>query len=162
MKLVHGMRVTCEIRGEKIRDAKICIDCVGTKYICQNIKDGFPVNDKLGYKYSWTTNSKDVTNLRPVDSFYPVVGDTLVEPDGRMREVLAVVDKTFLPSIADSFDEAEHFWYTFAEAEKLGWKIEGQEEVVEDDTVKLTTEDGKVVIKVSVKKLEELMELGGE
>ena len=52
-QLRHGMRVQCEIMGEKIKDAKISIDSNGYVFICQNVKDGTYTENKLGYKESW-------------------------------------------------------------------------------------------------------------
>ena len=40
MNFKHNQKVTCEIDGKKITDAKISIDKDGTPYICQNEKDG--------------------------------------------------------------------------------------------------------------------------
>ena len=65
----HGDRVTCEIDGIKIKDARISIDGDGTPFICQNIiMDGIPTDDKLGYTYSWALREDftvdGVTNLK--------------------------------------------------------------------------------------------------
>lgn len=40
-KFKHGQRVTCEIEGEKIDDARISITRNGDVYLCQNIVQGF-------------------------------------------------------------------------------------------------------------------------
>ena len=74
MELTHGMRVTCEIEGKKITDAKISKEGDGSFYICQNKKEGVTAENKLGYNYSWCIVSESpddlkrysVTNLRPV------------------------------------------------------------------------------------------------
>lgn len=49
----HGQRVTCEIEGKKIDDAKIIIDSDGSIFICHKKKCGFITAAKFGYKYSF-------------------------------------------------------------------------------------------------------------
>lgn len=58
-KITHKYLLTCKgkrfegtILEKEIKDAKIQVED-GTVYICQNFKDGFECQDKLGYKYSW-------------------------------------------------------------------------------------------------------------
>ena len=67
----HNQKVTCEIHGIKITDARISIDEDGLPFICQNEQNGFSADDKLGYKYSWGLNrdftASAVTNLRPLE-----------------------------------------------------------------------------------------------
>lgn len=53
---LHGRSVTCEIQGEKINDAKICVED-GVIYVCQNKTYGCYSEDKLGYSYSWNISS---------------------------------------------------------------------------------------------------------
>ena len=73
MKLIHGMKVTCEIEGKKITDAKISKDANGSFFICQDKKRGTGAENKLGYKYSWEIGNVEsaddlsgsaVTNLK--------------------------------------------------------------------------------------------------
>lgn len=52
-KFKHGQRVTCEIEGKKIDDAKIIIDSDGSIFICHKKKCGFITAAKFGYKYSF-------------------------------------------------------------------------------------------------------------
>ncbi|RKY68398.1 MAG: hypothetical protein DRP97_06370 [Candidatus Latescibacterota bacterium] len=47
-----GDRVRCKIDGTPVNDAKIQEEN-GRFYICQNERDGFECEDKLGYDYSW-------------------------------------------------------------------------------------------------------------
>ena len=101
MKLIHGMKVTCEICGEKIIDAKISVDVDGKLFICQNKWDGGGVGDKLGYDYSWFIGGNadklsypEVTNLKPVKDISDIstyeVGDILVDEDGDKHKVLGI------------------------------------------------------------------------
>jgi hypothetical protein len=83
MKFKHNQKVTCEINGTEITDARISIDKDGTPFICQNLEDGSEASDLLGYKYSWKINidftDEDVTNLRPTEITWETlsVGDRL-------------------------------------------------------------------------------------
>ena len=89
MKYIHGQRVTCEIWGVKIDDAKISIDENDDVYICQDIKYGECVANNFGYKYSWGINKgtdvnlrvNGITNLRPIERTLRdmVVGEWLWE-----------------------------------------------------------------------------------
>lgn len=108
MNFKHGDRVKCTIDGTDIDDAKISIDKDGTIFICQNKKDGWKAEDRLGYKYSWILDEefedRNVTNLRPVKkSFdYPEIGDEYVDDRGKSRFVLGAAGRViFLSSIMD-------------------------------------------------------------
>jgi len=102
MKLLHGTKVTCEIEGKKITDAKISKEGDGSFYICQNKKEGVTAENKLGYNYSWciVSGSPDdlkrysVTNLKPVKDISDIsnyeVGDILVDEDGDKHKVLGI------------------------------------------------------------------------
>lgn len=65
----HGDRVTCEIDGIYINDARISISNElyhrdnKVAFICQNIKDGIEAKEKLGYKYSWKLDN-NFCNIR--------------------------------------------------------------------------------------------------
>ena len=80
MILKHGMKITCEIDGTKITDAKISKDANGDFFICQDKKRGMGAENKLGYRHSWliydggTVNLdvNEVTDLKPFDK------DTLI------------------------------------------------------------------------------------
>lgn len=49
---LHGRKVSCEILGEKIEDAKIAVE-ENMVFVCQNRKDRGEPDDKLGYEYAW-------------------------------------------------------------------------------------------------------------
>jgi len=75
MELTHGMKVTCEIEGKKITDAKISKDANGDLFICQNkCPSVVTAENKLGYIYSWIIykgsvgdlEANEVTNLKIV------------------------------------------------------------------------------------------------
>jgi hypothetical protein len=51
-KFREGLKVTCNIYGNKIFDAKIHQEKDGW-YICQNKIDGYSCKNKLEYKYSY-------------------------------------------------------------------------------------------------------------
>ena len=98
MNFKHNQKVTCEIDGIKITDAKISIDESGNPFICQNEVDGSEAEDKLGYKYSWLLTkdftSIDVKNLKPVkETIRDIeIGDILIR-DGDEQMVLDVREK---------------------------------------------------------------------
>lgn len=98
-KLKHGDRVTCEILGKKIDDARISVDTNGKHFICQNKEDGARAENILGYKYSWSFNPEgpepgSVTNLtaipRTLDDL--MAGDEVENGDGDRQKVLARVE----------------------------------------------------------------------
>ena len=147
----HGDRVTCEIDGIKITDARISINEDGTPYICQNIKDGARADDKLGYKYSWAFckgfTNYDVTNLKlegPKQLEDIEVGDVLLRGGTeytvlmRSSEVVVVGlerDYGFAASGNYTIDELRHSGCTVKQeepvkmtvaqvAEKLGHEVE--------------------------------------
>ena len=62
----HNQKVTCEIDGIKITDARISINKDGSPFICQNEQLGAHADDKLGYKYSWGL-MKDFTDFAVTD-----------------------------------------------------------------------------------------------
>ncbi len=104
----HGQKITCEIERTKITDAKISINKDGTPYICQNQKDGYLAEDKLGYIYSFKLE-KDftglyVTNLLPAEITWDTLdeGDMVILEDGE-HEVLAKKGKMIWLSISQDF-----------------------------------------------------------
>jgi len=56
-------------------------------------------------------------------------GDIFVDEDGEESVVLEVLTNTFLRSRCGEFEEAQG-WYTFTEAEKLGWMIKGEDTII--------------------------------
>ncbi len=49
---LHGKRVTCEIDGEYIDDAKIVVEA-DRIYVCQNKRLGSSPKNKVGYEKGW-------------------------------------------------------------------------------------------------------------
>jgi hypothetical protein len=156
MKLKHGMRVTCEIAGTKITNAKISQDDDGEFFICQNEKDGTITEEMFGYESCWSIgggSEKELgyfgcTNLKPlkrdigdIDSY--LVGDVIENDIGQEAEILMVCGKVFVRSTWDAFDTASGL-YTAIEAKENGWKFKDSEQ--EDSLIgkEVTVEiDGK-------------------
>jgi len=99
----HNQKVTCEINGTKITDARISINKDGTPYICQNEQFGARADDKLGYRYSWGLNKDftdtDVTNLCPLEKDWDTlqIGDEIENLLGK-RTVLGVCGRVIFLS----------------------------------------------------------------
>ena len=137
----HNQKVTCEINGTKITDARISIDEYGTPYICQNERSGAYTEDKLGYKYSWEI-SKDFTdvaviNLRPLEKDWDTlqVGDE-IKGLHEKRTVLGVCGRAIFISWAGDKDR----YYSGYTKEEL---IEMEYTIVQDTLpiIKLTLQD---------------------
>jgi len=157
-QLKHGMRVKCEINGTKIDDARLSIDDYGKVFICQNLKDGQSVDNRLGYRYSWKFSFKNenianwisgITNLESIeDSGSMRVGDIVIDNEGFERKVLEVLPNMFAYSyILDSYiNNVEGFanWITFSKAKKSGWKLKDQEGSEKQETF-LTEEDWELL-----------------
>ena len=138
----HNEKVTCEINGTKITDARISIDSNGDPFICQNEEDGVNAENKLGYKYSWSLGrdftNKNVTNLRSaIKSFdNPQEGDEYKNSEGDSRWVLNVGGRVILLSglrNKDTFGSG----YTKEDLIRLGYTIVQDkpepEEIIEVD-----------------------------
>jgi len=107
----HNQKVTCEINGTKITDARISINKDGTPYICQNEQLGAHADYKLGYKYSWILykdfTGENVTNLRPFEKDWDTlqVGDEIKSSkDYEKRTVLGVCGRVIFLSGAGDKD----------------------------------------------------------
>ena len=61
-------------------------------------------------------------------------GDIIVHTDGDEAKVIDVLPNSFLRSGWGDFEEAGG-WYTFAEAEKKGWRIIGSEETIKNISI---------------------------
>lgn len=150
MKFKHNQRVTCEIHGEKITDARISISKDGTPYICQNEWRGDTAENRLGYRYSWMLDKDftdySVTNLRPVKKTFEdlEVGDEVVSKV--YKDIYRVTGKKTVIELDGASDwDKEEFekaftipeqptTYTLEEARKIIAKAEGRE--VEDIIIK--------------------------
>jgi len=99
----HNQKVTCEIEGTKITDARISINKDGTPFICQNKQLGAHADDRLGYKYSWMLNRdfthSSVKNLRPFEKEWDTlqIGDEIENILGK-RTVLGVCGRVIFLS----------------------------------------------------------------
>ena len=131
MKLIHGTKVTCEIEGKKITDAKISRNANGDFFICQNkCLSVVTAENKLGYKYSWLIykgsvgdlEANEVTNLKIVGKHKDIsdissyeVGDILVDENGDRRKVLGICDLIIMLSWSSDFERASPLLYTTQE-----------------------------------------------
>ena len=164
MELTHGMRVTCEIAGWEITDAKISKNANGRFYICQNKYPGVvTAENKLGYKYSWEIGSEsvadsklyDVTNLRPAKDISDIksyeVGDILVDEDGDKYKVLGICGLVVILSTSD-FDCACETLYTTQELEEEGYYFENSEDTLigKELTQTIKGKKYKVVVKEEI------------
>lgn len=142
-KFKHGQRLTCEIRGKKIDDAKISIDSDGTAHICQNIANGITAENNLGYRMGWTINRgeyyKDgdngITNLQ----FLPRTLDELEEGDivlktGDEWKILGICGDVYFMSICNNFKRTGTF-LTKEELEDNGYTLKQEEEGEEKESV---------------------------
>lgn len=131
----HGDKVTCEIQGTKITDARISINKNGRRYICQNEIDGADAYDKLGYKYSWCFNKdnpeKDgVTNLKLAHKTLDDigVGDVLVK-DGEEYPVLMRSGQVVMLGCKEDYGYSALFPKTIDELKYYGYTLKQDEPV---------------------------------
>lgn len=156
-KFKHGQRVTCEIEGDKINDAKISIDNSGIVYILVNIKDGGVADDLLGYEYCWKILSKnedfydgkeDVKNLK----FLPRTIDDLEEGDligdecGVVVKVLGICGKVCFLSEHDDFRTVDAAPYTLNELKEYGYTLKQDVEEPANMDVRTPTEEEREAI----------------
>jgi len=163
MKLIHGTKVTCEIDGTKITDAKISKGAEGNFYICQNKLSGAETKDKLGYSGSWGISEGNlddlkyhkVTNLRPVKDISDIstyqVGDILVDEYSSRCKVLGVCGLVVIISTSD-FERASSSPYTTQELEEEGYYFENSEDTLigKELTQTIKGKKYKVVVKEEV------------
>ena len=134
MNFKHNDKVTCEINGNPITDARISIDEDGQPFICQNEISGNNKGEKLGYRYSWMTYrdfmNYAVTNLKlagPKTMQDLAVGDVVVSTRGTERlilmrsgEVVILGDKKdygYSAGHTYTIDELIHYVYTLKQDE---------------------------------------------
>ena len=119
-KFKHGQRVTCEVKGSLIEDARISIDDGGTVYICQNKNKGVAAFYKFGYMYTWKIADKNqshvdgnhsVENLKLLDRTLDDLedGDVVVTSRGEKRKVLGICGTACFLSLCDNFRKAGTF-----------------------------------------------------
>lgn len=139
MKLRKGMRVTCEIDGARIIDAKIQ-EQDGDFYICQNKKDGYSCKDKLGYDYSLTVKSTYVTKLRVLSTDIEDVyeGAIIVNKNGK-RKVLGICGEVVFISLMNDYKEYSCS-YTIDELKEFGYTIVPETPIEKE---KMITIEGK-------------------
>jgi hypothetical protein len=142
MEYKHNQKVTCEIHGTKITDARISIDENGQPFICQNEQEGANAENKLGYNYSWGLyedfTAVHLKNLRPAfKSFdFPEIGDKYKDGDGDTRVVLGVAGRAIFLSSLNNENGASSF-YTKEGLVKYNYTIvqDEPEEEIEEMTV---------------------------
>lgn len=147
----HNQKVTCNIEGIAITDARISINKDGTPFICQNVKSGADAEDKLGYKYSWAlysdfTTDSSVTNLKPAIKTLDNLAwkDILVKKNGNKRMVLGLLNDLVLMSYVNNFGSADRF-YTKKQLQDLGYTVENLQESEELTLEQVCKELGRVV-----------------
>ena len=140
-KIKHGDRVTCEILGRHIEDARINLN---HKFptICQNIIDGGEKCDHLGYNFSYSFRYiGDIKNLKLKEKTLDdlKVGDVLVRKvvfdKSYERKVLAICGLVYVLSGVDSFTECD-CGYTIEEIKDM-YTLK-QEEEPEEEPEELT------------------------
>lgn len=158
MKLYHGQRVSCEIEGVKIDDARISINPTDSGegfYLCQNFKDGESCPEKFGYAYSWFFALANVNiykiKLLEEEGFRPKVGDIISDNIGHRRKVLEVFTNTCILSYANNFHNASSTICTFTELGELGYKIEPQEPIKELTRQEIADKFGIPLDKLKIK-----------
>ena len=110
MKFKHGDRVTCEIMGRYIEDARINLNHEFPT-ICQNIIDGGEKCDHLGHDYTYSFRDiGGIKNLKLKEKTLDdlEVGDILVTSgpcfhEGRERKVLTICGGVYFLSGVDTF-----------------------------------------------------------
>lgn len=157
MKLHKGMRVKCEIEGQKVDDAKIQ-EWDGSYYICQNVRRGNECPDKLGYACSWQIgngSSEDlyyraVTNLRLLSTNieYVYEGSTIQDYKGQKRKVLGICGEVVFVSNINDFNTI--FTYSTKQELKIKGYILVPETPVEVEE-KMIEIDGKKFSKSTIK-----------
>jgi len=136
-----GKKVTCIIRGTEVTDARLQKES-DRYFICQNVANGSPCNDKLGYKFSYAIGrGDDIEEIdlklapRTIDDLEQ--GDILVEVDGDECEVLGICGRVIFLSHSGSFEKIDSDTYTLEELKGLGMKLKQPEE----EALEVTMED---------------------
>lgn len=159
-KFKHGQRVTCEIEGINVTDARISIQRDGEVYICNNKAAGIEAHDLLGYTYSYFILKKnedyneEKNNCKNL-KFPPRTLDNLEEGDvivgiGGERKILGVCGEVYFLSMDKDFSAA---WtgLTLNDITDCGYTI--KQEAEEQEITELTLEDVAKLANVPVEKL---------
>ena len=138
-KFKHGDRVTCEIMGARINDARIVIDGDGRMHVCQNLVSGINILERFGYKYTWVSNMGSgafITNLKLKEKTLDdlEVGDILVGVYGN-KKVLGICGLVYFLSDSDCHNTSSKN-YTIEEIKDM-YTLK-QEEEPEDEPEELT------------------------
>ena len=64
-----GAEISCIIDKELVNSAKIQIEN-DRVFICQNVINGYPCQDRLGYHYSWHITIFDRLRVLSIDDFF--------------------------------------------------------------------------------------------
>lgn len=150
-KLKHGDRVTCEIDGTKIDDARISVDRDGDYFICHNKKscNGSRRPDNMfDYKYFWMFTPEcpeisGVTNLtvipRTLDDL--MVGDEILDSGQNKLRVLARIENLVAISRIN-IPYASTLWHDIETLKGLGYTtVQSIEEHIEEPIEELTMEE---------------------
>lgn len=89
---------------------------------------------------------ESVHDLRPDEGFWPVVGNVLVDKEGRERRVLGVCGNTYFLSFTTDQLSVGYF-YTREELIKIGYTIKGQQE-----TITIEEAEKRLGVRIEVKK----------
>ena len=142
MKFKHGDRVTCEIEGKFIDDARISIDMDGTTYLCQS--DFLTLSDNADNTFGHSDSSvvsgffdyyKVKLKEKTLDDLE--VGDILVDSGMELeRKVLAVCGLVYMLSYHGDFTRCSGA-YTILEIKEDHTlkQEEGKEEEPEEITM---------------------------
>jgi len=146
-KFKHGDRVTCEIMGKYIEDARINLNHEFPT-ICQDIIGGGEKCDHLGYNLTYSFRDiDDIKNLKLKEKTLDnlEVGDILVGKYGD-KKVLGICGLVYFLSNSDQFDATDSN-YTIQEIRKRFTlkKEEYQEEPEELTMAELEKEMGRKV-----------------
>ena len=168
----HGQRVTCEIEGKKIDDAKISIDSDGTVYVCQNVHEGSKAENKFDYLYSYSiacigsdfpiTADSSLQNLkflqRTLDDLEE--GDVIVCKYGAERKVLGICGEVYFLSLCDNFNsgpdavtisEMKGYGYTLKQKEPANMYIrtptEEEREIINNPILSINPDETEITYK---------------
>jgi hypothetical protein len=153
MKLKKGQRVTCNIDGTLIKDAKIQKEN-GKFYICQNEINRSISKDKLGYEYSWCIGrgtKEDLKYFKVTDlKLLPYTIENIDYPDiienetGRMKVLARINDLVFVSYLSE-FNDSFSCPFLISELKRRGFKpVWSEEDQNVKDAIELLKKKGKI------------------